>query len=90
MNFDYETIENDFNVPMFGNRQLLKIEERGRAENQYYLLEKSGIKYPKQFKDPKEIDRLCLIKVQEKNGSLNELSFWRSLMKIIRNKLKKN
>ena len=25
--------------------QLLKIEERGRAENQYYLLEKSGIKY---------------------------------------------
>ncbi len=66
LNFDYETIENDFNVPMFGNRQLLKIEERGRAENQYYLLEKSGIKYPKQFKDPKEIDRLCLIKVQEK------------------------
>ena len=51
---------------MFGNRHLLKIEERGLSENQYYLLEKSGIKYPKQFKDPKEIDRLCLIKVQEK------------------------
>ena len=66
LNFDYEKIENDFKVPMFGNRQLLKIEERGRAENQYYLLEKSGIKYPKQFKDPKKIDRLCLIKVQEK------------------------
>ncbi len=66
LNFNYETIENDFNVPMFGNRQLLKIEERGRKENQYYLLEKSGIKYPKQFKDPKEIDRLCLVKVQEK------------------------
>jgi 5-formaminoimidazole-4-carboxamide-1-(beta)-D-ribofuranosyl 5'-monophosphate synthetase len=66
LNFDYEKIENDFKVPMFGNRQLLKIEERGRKENQYYLLEKSGIKYPKQFKDPKEIDRLCLVKVQEK------------------------
>lgn len=66
LNFDYERIENDFNVPIFGNRQLLKIEERGRAENQYYLLEKSGIKYPKQFKNPKGIDRLCLIKVQEK------------------------
>ncbi|MEK7495466.1 MAG: DUF1297 domain-containing protein [Patescibacteria group bacterium] len=66
LNFNYETIENDFNIPMFGNRQLLKIEERGRTENQYYLLEKSRIKYPKQFKDPKEIDRLCLIKVQEK------------------------
>lgn len=66
LNFDYEAIEKDFKVPMFGNRELLKIEERGRAKNQYYLLEKSGIKYPKQFKDPKEIDRLCLIKVQEK------------------------
>ena len=67
LNFDYEAIENDFKVPMFGNRELLKIEERGRTKNQYYLLEKSGIKYPKQFKDPKSIDRLCLIKVQEKN-----------------------
>lgn len=66
LNFNYEAIENNFNIPMFGNRQLLKIEERGRAENQYYLLEKSGIKYPKQFKSPKEIDRLCLVKVQEK------------------------
>jgi len=66
LNFNYEAIEKDFKVPMFGNRKLLKIEERGREENQYYLLEKSGIKYPKQFKDPKEIDRLCLIKVQEK------------------------
>ncbi|MDO9028229.1 MAG: DUF1297 domain-containing protein [Candidatus Roizmanbacteria bacterium] len=66
LNFNYEAIENDFNIPMFGNRQLLKIEERGRLENQYYLLEKSGINYPLQFKDPKSIDRLCLIKVQEK------------------------
>ena len=66
LNFNYEAIENDFKVPMFGNRELLKIEERGRAENQYYLLQKSEIKYPKQFKDPKSIDRLCLIKVQEK------------------------
>ncbi|KKP60891.1 MAG: hypothetical protein UR54_C0007G0004 [Candidatus Roizmanbacteria bacterium GW2011_GWA2_34_18] len=66
LNFDYRAIENDFNVPIFGNRYLLKIEERGRAENQYYLLEKSEIKYPKQFKDSKKIDRLCLVKVQEK------------------------
>ncbi|HEX7542873.1 MAG TPA: DUF1297 domain-containing protein [Patescibacteria group bacterium] len=66
LDFNYEAIENYFNIPMFGNRQLLKIEERGRAENQYYLLKKSGINYPKQFKNPKEIDRLCLVKVQEK------------------------
>lgn len=66
LNFDYESIERNFQVPMFGNRELLKIEERGRAENQYYLLEKSGIKYPRQFKNPKDIDCLCLVKVQEK------------------------
>lgn len=66
LDFNYDRIENDFNIPMFGNRRLLKIEERGRTENQYYLLEKSGIKYPKQFRDPKDIDRLCLVKIQEK------------------------
>lgn len=66
LNFDYRAIENDFKIPLFGNRQLLKIEERGREGNQYYLLEKSRINYPKQYKDPEEIDRLCLIKVQDK------------------------
>ena len=75
LNFDYEKIENDFKVPMFGNRELLKIEERGRAKNQYYLLEKSGIKYPKQFKSPKEIDRLCLVKVQEKARNFERAFF---------------
>ncbi len=75
LNFNYEKIENDFKVPMFGNRHLLKIEERGRTENQYYLLEKSGIKYPIQFKDPKKIDRLCLVKVQEKTRNFERAFF---------------
>jgi len=75
LNFNYEAIEKDFKVPMFGNRELLKIEERGRAENQYYLLQKSGIKYPRQFKDPEEIDRLCLIKVQEKTRKFERAFF---------------
>ncbi|OGK25783.1 5-formaminoimidazole-4-carboxamide-1-(beta)-D-ribofuranosyl 5'-monophosphate synthetase, partial [Candidatus Roizmanbacteria bacterium RIFCSPHIGHO2_02_FULL_39_9] len=66
LHFDYRAIENDFKVPIFGNRFLLKIEERNRSKNQYFLLEKSGITYPKQFKDPKKIDRLCLVKIQEK------------------------
>ncbi|MEK7110073.1 MAG: DUF1246 domain-containing protein, partial [Patescibacteria group bacterium] len=75
LNFNYDKIENDFKVPMFGNRYLLKIEERGRAENQYYLLEKSGIKYPKQFKDPKQINCLCLVKVQEKKRAFERAFF---------------
>ncbi len=63
---DYDAIENKFKVPMFGNRFLLKLEERGVKPNQYDLLDKANIRYPKQFKDPKDIDRLCIVKVLEK------------------------
>lgn len=63
---DYEAIEKKFKVPMFGNRFLLKIEERRVKPNQYDLLDAAKIRYPKQFKDPKDIDRLCIVKVLEK------------------------
>lgn len=63
---DYNSIENKFKVPMFGNRKLLRFEERSESPNQYDLLEKGGIRYPRQFKDPKDIDRLVIVKVQEK------------------------
>ena len=63
---DYNAIERKFKVPMFGNRFLLKLEERGVKPNQYDLLDNAGIRYPKQFKDPKDIDRLCIVKVLEK------------------------
>lgn len=62
---DYDAIENDFKVPMFGNKKLLRVEERGVKPNQYDLLDAAKIRYPKQFKDPKHIDRLCLVKVLE-------------------------
>jgi len=63
---DYNAIENKCKVPMFGNRFLLKVEERGVKPNQYDLLDKANIRYPKQFKNPKDIDRLCIVKVLEK------------------------
>src|SRR3989344_2818932 len=63
---DYDAIEKKFKVPMFGNRFLLKVEERGVKPNQYDLLSQANIRYPKQFKDPKDIDRLCIVKVLEK------------------------
>ena len=61
----YEGLENEFKVPMFGNRFLLKVEERDVERNQYYLLEKAGIPYPKTIHDPSEIDRLVLVKAPE-------------------------
>ncbi len=72
---DYNAIEKKFKVPMFGNRFLLKVEERDVKPNQYDLLEKANIRYPKQFKNPKEIDRLCIVKVLEKERGFERAFF---------------
>ena len=44
---DFKAIENDFNVPIYGTRQLVRLEERDQPNNQYFLLEKAGIRIPK-------------------------------------------
>lgn len=75
LHFDYEAIENSFSVPLFGNKFLLKIEERGVKPNQYDLLKKAGIRYPAQFTDAKDIDRLCLVKVLEKERGFERAFF---------------
>jgi len=75
LDFDYEAIENKFQIPMFGNRRLLKIEERGIKPNQYDLLQKAKIRIPKIYNNPKKIDRLCLVKVLEKNRSFERAFF---------------
>ena len=72
---DYDAIENKFSVPMFGNKKLLRIEERGFKPNQYDLLEEANIRYPKQFKDPKKIDRVCLVKVLEQERGFERAFF---------------
>lgn len=71
----YKTIEDDFGVPIFGNRRLFQAEERTAKRGQYYLLEKAGIRYPKVFTDPKDIDRPCIVKVQEKDRPLERAFF---------------
>jgi len=63
--FDFHDIENNFNVPIYGTRSMLKLEERDVPKNQYYLLEKAGIRFPKLIKSPKDIDRLVIVKVNE-------------------------
>ncbi|QQR54681.1 DUF1297 domain-containing protein [Candidatus Peregrinibacteria bacterium] len=44
---DFNAIENDFNVPIYGTRHLVRLEERDQPNNQYVLLEKAGIRIPK-------------------------------------------
>jgi 5-formaminoimidazole-4-carboxamide-1-(beta)-D-ribofuranosyl 5'-monophosphate synthetase len=63
--FDFKEIENNFIIPIFGTRGMLKLEERDVPKNQYYLLEKAGIRYPRIFKSPKDINRLVIVKVSE-------------------------
>jgi 5-formaminoimidazole-4-carboxamide-1-(beta)-D-ribofuranosyl 5'-monophosphate synthetase len=47
---DFNEIENDFLVPIYGSRGLVKLEERHMPKNQYYLLEKAGIRTPKNIR----------------------------------------
>jgi 5-formaminoimidazole-4-carboxamide-1-(beta)-D-ribofuranosyl 5'-monophosphate synthetase len=63
--FDFKDIENTFEVPIYGTRGMLKLEERDVPNNQYYLLEKAGIRFPKIFSSPQDIDRLVIVKVNE-------------------------
>jgi 5-formaminoimidazole-4-carboxamide-1-(beta)-D-ribofuranosyl 5'-monophosphate synthetase len=63
--FDFHDIENNFRVPIYGSRGMVKLEERDVPKNQYYLLEKAGIRFPRLIPDPTEIDRLVIVKVNE-------------------------
>jgi 5-formaminoimidazole-4-carboxamide-1-(beta)-D-ribofuranosyl 5'-monophosphate synthetase len=71
----YDTIENKFKVPIFGNRSLFQAEERRYSKNQYHLLEKSRVRHPKLFKNPRNIDRPVIVKVQEKSRRLERAFF---------------
>jgi len=62
---DFNKIENDFMVPIFGTREILKLEERDIEKNQYFLLEQAGIRIPKLYPTPEDIDRVVLVKVNE-------------------------
>lgn len=72
----YDGIEKKFKVPIYGNRFLLRAEEREVERNQYYLLEKAGIRIPKSFRSPEEIDRLCIVKVQQAKNPLERAFFY--------------
>lgn len=63
--FDFSDIENKFKVPIYGTRGMVKLEERDVEKNQYYLLRKAGIRFPKIIKKPEGINNLVIVKVNE-------------------------
>lgn len=71
----YDNIENNFKVPVFGNRSLLRAEERAAPRNQYYLLEKAGIRHPRIYRRPADIDGPAMVKVQEAKRKLERAFF---------------
>jgi 5-formaminoimidazole-4-carboxamide-1-(beta)-D-ribofuranosyl 5'-monophosphate synthetase len=71
----YDNIENNLEVPVFGNRFLLRAEERTAERNQYYLLEKADIRHPKLYHNPLDIDGPAMVKVQEATRKLERAFF---------------
>jgi len=43
---NFDEIENDFKVPIYGSRKMVRLEERDVENNQYELLKKAGIRIP--------------------------------------------
>ena len=60
--FSYDEIETRMQVPFFGNRRLLRAEERDEADNQYALLARAGIRHPRAYASPGDIDTLVMVK----------------------------
>ncbi len=73
---DYQAIEKKFDVPIFGNKFLLRAEERTEGVNQYTILEHADIAHPQFFPDPKDIDRLVIVKAQQKKVSFERGFFF--------------
>jgi len=65
-----DRIEDEFEVPMIGSRNLLRSEEREEERDYYWLLEKAGLPFPKKYEDPEDIDKLVMVKLPHKEKRL--------------------
>jgi len=65
-----DAIENNFNVPMFGTRSMLRMEERTEEFDYYWLLDKAGLPAPEPIHDPQDIDCLAIVKLHHAEKKL--------------------
>ena len=65
-----DAIENDFHVPMFGSRNMLRMEERTEDQDYYWILDKAGLQYPEKIDDPQDIDCLVIVKLHHAQKKL--------------------
>ncbi len=65
-----DAIEQDFRVPMFGSRNMLRMEERTEEQDYYWILEQAGLPYPEAIEDPQDIDCLVIVKLHHAEKQL--------------------
>ena len=65
-----DSIENDFKIPMFGTRSMLRMEERTEEFDYYWLLDKAGLPAPEPIHDPQDIDCLTIVKLHHAEKKL--------------------
>ena len=57
-----DAVEDQFLVPLFGSRNLLRSEERGDKRDYYWILEKAGLPYPEPI-EAEDINQLVMVKL---------------------------
>ena len=65
-----DAIENNFRIPMFGSRSMLRMEERTEEFDYYWLLDKAGLPAPEPIQDPQDIDCLTIVKLHHAEKKL--------------------
>ncbi len=79
----FDSLENEFCVPLFGGRNLQRAEERvvkGRTteKSQYEILKEAGAPTPQRFTRPEDINKLAIIKTQDAKNPLERAFFYAS------------
>lgn len=70
-----KNIEEKIRIPIFGNKFILKAEDRHLPNNQYHLLREAGIALPKLYSSPSEIDGPAIVKIQDAKRKLERAFF---------------
>lgn len=65
-----DAVEEEFQVPLVGSRNLLRSEDRGGPRDYYWLLDKAGLPYPRKITDPKDINSLSIVKLHHAKKKL--------------------
>ena len=65
-----DNVEDKWRVPVFGNRAMLRTEERTEQRDYYWLLEKAGLPFPEKIDRPEDIRELAIVKLHHAKKKL--------------------